>query len=204
MSNQTKKFFIFIGRSGCGKGTQVDLLKSKLEEMGHKKVLHITTGGSFREFISGGSYIASLSRKVNEEGGLQPEFLAVWNWANIFIKTLTGEETIILDGAPRKVFEVSVLHSAISFLGYEKPTVIYLDIKESTARERLLGRGREDDKNKINVDLRMKWFEMDVLDSIAEYMIDPRYNVIHINGEQSEQDVHQEIISKLDLIDKNV
>lgn len=206
MSNQAKKFFIFIGRSGCGKGTQVDLLKSKLEKDlsaqagGHKKVLHITTGSGFRDFIESDSYAANISKKINDEGGLQPEFLAVWNWANIFIKTLTGEETVILDGAPRRVFEVGVLHSAISFFGYEKPTIIYLDVKESTAIERLLGRGRDDD-NEANIDLRMKWFETDVLDSIAEYMIDPRYNVLHINGEKSEQEIHEEIIKKLEALD---
>ncbi len=203
MNNQTKKFFIFIGRSGCGKGTQVELLKSKLENDGYKKVLHITTGGGFREFISSDYYAAKISKKINDEGGLQPEFLAVWNWANIFIKTLTGEETVILDGAPRRVFEMMPLHGAIKFFGYEKPTVIYLDVKESTAKERLLGRGRGDD-NEENINLRMKWFETDVLDSIAEYMIDARYNVLHVNGEKSEQEIHKEIISKLDLIDKNV
>lgn len=200
MNNQAKKFFIFIGRSGCGKGTQVDLFKSKLEKDGYKKVLHITTGGGFREFISGDSYAAKISKKINDEGGLQPEFLAVWNWANIFIKSLTGEETVILDGAPRRVFEMMPLHSAISFFGYEKPTIIYLDVKESTAKERLLGRGRGDD-NEENINLRMKWFETDVLESIAEYLIDPRYNVLHINGEQSEQEIHEEIISKLEKLE---
>ena len=84
-----KQFFILLGRSGSGKGTQAALLQGALEDRGAKKVTHITTGGGFREFIQSGSYIANLAKEVNSTGGLQPEFLAVWSWANIFIKTLT-------------------------------------------------------------------------------------------------------------------
>lgn len=192
-----KQFFILIGRSGCGKGTQADLLKQKLEEKGAKDVIHITTGGGFREFIKGENYIPSLSRSINEKGELQPEFLAVWNWSNIFINTLKGGETIILDGAPRKSFEVAMLHSAISFLGYEKPIVIYVDVSEGWAKERLIGRGREDDKNENEIKNRMEWFETDVLSALDLYIHDPRYNFLHINGEQTIEEVHSEIMNKL-------
>lgn len=195
-----KQFFILIGRSGCGKGTQADLLKQKLEEAGTKDVIHITTGGGFREFIKGENYIPALSRSINEKGELQPEFLAVWNWSNIFINTLKGGETIILDGAPRKAFEVAMLHSAISFLGYEKPTVVYVDVSEGWAKERLIGRGREDDKNEDEIKNRMEWFETDVLSALDLYIHDPRYNFLHINGEQTIEEVHSEIMEKLNSV----
>ena len=195
-----KQFFILIGRSGCGKGTQADLLKKVLEEQGTENVTHVTTGGGFREFATSGTYISKLSSKVNEEGGLQPEFLAVWNWSNIFINTLKGDETIILDGAPRKPFEVHVLHSAITFLGYEKPVVIYVDVSEKWAKERLLGRGREDDKNESEITRRLSWFETEVLPTLDVYLNDPRYKVLHINGEQSIEDVHKEIVEKFNTL----
>lgn len=198
-----KQFFIIVGRSGCGKGTQAELLKKVLEERGTEKVLHVTTGGGFREFITSDSYIAGLSRKVNEEGALQPEFLAVWNWANIFIKTLKGGETIILDGAPRKPFEVHVLHSFITFLGYGRPTVIYLNVSEGWARERLLGRGRDDDKNIAEIDRRLGWFETEVLPTLEVYRNDPRYDLVHINGEQTIEEVHKEVLDKLNLLTTN-
>ena len=192
-----KQFFILIGRSGCGKGTQADLLKQNLLQEGIKEVLHITTGGGFRDFIMKDNYVANLAKKVNDSGGLQPEFLAVWNWSNIFINTLKGDETVIFDGAPRKAFEVDMLHSAVSFFGYLKPIVIYIDVSEGWARERLLGRGREDDKEKEGVENRMNWFETDVLSAIDIYMHDPRYDFIHINGEKTIEEVHKDIINKL-------
>jgi adenylate kinase family enzyme len=194
-----KQFIILMGRSGGGKGTQALLLKEAMEKKGYTKTLHITTGGGFREFIQSGSYIANLSKNVNDTGGLQPEFLAVWSWANTFIKTLVGDESIILDGAPRKPFEAGILHSAVSFLGYQNPVVVYLDIAESGARTHIAHRGREDDKNEADVANRMNWFETDVLPTLDVYLHDPRYVVHHINGNQSIEEVHNEIIEQLGL-----
>lgn len=198
-----KQFFILIGRSGSGKGTQAALLQGALEDKGHQKVIHITTGGGFREFIQRDSHIARLAKEVNNTGGLQPEFLAVWSWSNIFINTLKGDETVILDGAPRKPFEASILHSAISFLGYQKPIVIYLDVSESGSREHLVHRGRADDVNESDVANRMNWFETDVLPTLEVYFNDPRYTVLHINGNQMIEDVHKEVIEKLNLVSVN-
>jgi adenylate kinase family enzyme len=195
-----KKFYILIGRSGGGKGTQAALLKNVLEEKGLHNVVHITTGGGFRDFIKSDSYVASLARSVNETGGLQPEFLAVWNWSNIFINLLKGGETVILDGAPRKPFEIGVLHSAITFLGYTEPTVIYLDVTERVSRDHIKTRGRDDDLDETDVSRRMEWFETDVLPTLEVYQHDPRYTVVHINGNQTIEDVHKEILQKLDLI----
>jgi len=195
-----KQFFILIGRSGSGKGTQAKLLEEYLRGKGHEKVNHITTGGGFREFIVQNTYIAQLAQDANNTGTLQPEFLAVWNWANIFINTLSGDETVILDGAPRKPFELHVLHSAVTFLGYVDPIVIYLDVLESVGRAQLLGRGRDDDKNAETVDRRMTWFDTDVLPTLDAYLHDPRYKVLHINGNQTPEEVHKELIEKLDLV----
>lgn len=195
-----KQFFILLGRSGSGKGTQAELLKGFLESNYTAPVTHITTGGGFREFIARDTYVSKLSQKINENGGLQPEFLAVWNWSNIFIDSLQGSETVILDGAPRKAFEVSVLDGAIGFLGYKSPVVLYLDVTESGSRERLAVRGRSDDLEDSQVNNRMEWFETDVLPALDMYRHNPRYTVLHINGGQSIEDVHNEIVEKLSLL----
>lgn len=197
-----KQFFIFIGRSGGGKGTQATLLKAYLEKKGYEKVNHITTGSGFRAFVQSDNHVAALARQVNERGELQPEFLAVWNWANIFITSLQGGETIILDGAPRKPFEVHVLHSAIHFLGYEKPVVIYLDVSETVSREHIKMRNREDDRNEREVANKMDWFMSDVLAALDVYRNDPRYHVIHVNGNQTIDEVHKELIEKLEALNQ--
>lgn len=198
-----KKFYIIMGRSGCGKGTQAELLKKKLEERGAGAVLHVTTGVGFREFINGESYAAHISRELTNSGGLNPEFLAIWNWSNIFIKSLTGKETIILDGAPRKPVEVGALHSAVHFFGYEHPTIIYVDVSETWAMDKLASRGREDDKNLEEQEKKMAWFNEDVLPCVDMYMHDPLYVFVRVNGEQTVEEVHTEIMSKLNLLTPN-
>jgi len=196
-----KKFYIIIGRSGCGKGTQAELLQQVLEKNGAEKVLHITTGGGFRKFGEGDSYSAKLSKEVNNTGGLSPEFLAVWNWSNIFIENLTGNETIILDGAPRRLMEVEPLHSAIHFYGYnDHATVIYLNVSENFSLARIAERNREDDNTLENAKRKMEWFEQDILPILDVYSRDPRYTFLHINGEQSIEEVHKEILEKLGMV----
>jgi adenylate kinase family enzyme len=191
-----KQFFILLGRSGSGKGTQAALLKNFLEERYKRHVVHVTTGGGFRDFITHDTYASSLAKHVNDAGGLQPEFLAVWNWSNIFINTLQGEESVILDGAPRKPFEASILHSAVEFFGFENPTVIYLDVSESESRTHLAHRAREDDKEE-QITRRMQWFDTDVLQVLDVYRNDPRYRVVHVNGNQTIEEVFEELREKL-------
>lgn len=195
-----KRFFIIIGRSGCGKGTQAKLLQDVLLKKGAEKVLHVTTGGGFRKFAENDSYSSKLSKEISLTGGLSPEFLAVWNWSNIFIENLIGGETVILDGAPRRLMEVEPLHSAIHFYGYHNhATVIYLDVSENFALARITERNREDDNTEEKSKLKMEWFEKDILPIIDNYSHDPRYTFIHIKGEQSVEDVHKDIIEKLEL-----
>ena len=194
-----KKCIIILGRSGGGKGTQAALLRDKLERGGYNPVHHITTGDGFRAFIKSDSHVASVARYVNDTGGLQPEFLAVWNWTNILINTLTGEDTLILDGLARRSAEAHMLHGAIGYLGYKNPTVIYLDVSERVSRDHLVSRGREDDKDESNITNKMTWFEMEVLPTLEIYKADPRYTILHINGNQSIEEVHKDIIEGLGL-----
>ncbi len=196
-----KKFYIIIGRSGCGKGTQAELLKKVLEERGAPKVLHVTTGGGLRKFAESGTYSAKLSKEVTYTGGLSPEFLAVWSWSNSFIENITGEESVILDGAPRRVMEVEPLHSAIHFYGFSNhATVIYLDVTENFALARIAERNREDDSTLENAKRKMEWFEQDILPILDLYSHDPRYTFVHIKGEQDIEKVHKDILEKLDLV----
>jgi adenylate kinase len=197
--NTEKQFFIMIGRSGCGKGTQAQLIKSYFENLYAEsgEIKHITTGGAFREFINSDSYTSQKSKEIINEGGLMPEFLAIWNWSNIFVENMSGNESVILDGAPRKLIEVQALDSAISFYNYKKPIVIYIDVTKDWAVDRLTERGREDDKNQGEVNRKMDWFENDVKKVIDWYSEDPKYSFIHINGEGEIEKVHTELIIKI-------
>ncbi len=192
------KTIIFIGRSGCGKGTQAKLLIEKLKaESPEKGVFYMESGERFREFISGSSYTAKESKRIMDEGGLQPAFLAVHIWSHLMIEQMDEGKHIIIDGTPRLLNEAMVLDSAFKFYGRENPTVIFLDTGIDWSYKRLEERGRLDDKRKGDIEKRFAWFEESVMPVIEFYKTNPNYNFIQINGEQSIEEVNKEIISKL-------
>jgi len=198
----TKKAFIMIGRSGCGKGTQANLLSEYLlknaqdGDAGKPNVLYVQSGNEFRNFGQRTNYSAKLSKAINDVGGLQPEFLAVYMWTSVLVREYNGNEHLIFDGMPRKVHEAGVLHSVFDFYKLPKPQVIYLNVGADWATKHLLVRGRHDD-NVQDIENRLKWFDDEVLPTIEFYRKNKYYDFHEINAEQSVEAVRKEIVTKV-------
>lgn len=189
--------FVFIGRSGCGKGTQLDLLKKFIKEKDpEKEVITFETGAKFREVFEGQNYSSKLSREIYDVGGLQPEFLAVRNWANMLFDNIKGgDEHMMFDGICRRILETEIFTTAMEF--YKRnPVVIYVNVSRKWSKDRLLARGREDDTDE-GIDKRLDWFDENTMPSIEYLKNNNRYTFIDINGEQTIEDVHKEIMEKL-------
>lgn len=61
--------FIFIGRSGCGKGTQVALLQEYIKKQDQKRyIFYIETGERFRQFIKEHSLSSRLAAEIYKTG----------------------------------------------------------------------------------------------------------------------------------------
>lgn len=183
---------IITGRSGCGKGTQADLVRKKLS-LTQFPVFYLQTGARFREFIEQNILTAQLSRDLMAQGARQPSFLAVWLWTHFFMERGTLDEHWLIDGAPRSLVEAMIMDTVLDFYKREKPVVIYLNVSRPWAEARLLARGRADDQTMSEISRRMEWFETDVLPAVEYYRTNPRYNFVEINGEQSIEAVHNEI-----------
>lgn len=202
MANELKTF-IFIGRSGCGKGTQVELLIEQLKQKGYisdqNPLFYIETGNKFRDFIAKTSHSSRLAKEIMDRSERQPDFLAVWSWADLLVTNLMGDEQIIFDGISRSLAEAKVLDTALKFYSRPKPTVVYLDVSNDWSRARLEGRGRSDDKTAGDITKRLAWFESDVLPAIKFYENNPDYNFVTVNGEQTIEEVQAELIEKCKL-----
>lgn len=187
--------FIFIGRSGCGKGTQAKLLIDylKQEETG-RDVLYFYTGGAFRELAEGTSLSSRMVKEVTESGGRAPDFLAIWTWSSKLIETLKGGEHLVFDGSPRSLNEAQVLDTALRFYDYQETRVIFLDVSEEWTIERLTARGRVDDELS-DIKRRLAWYEKDVAPAVEFYKTAPNYRFLRINGEQKIEEVHRDIVS---------
>jgi adenylate kinase family enzyme len=195
--NQT---VIFIGRSGCGKGTQARLFQNRLDKQDRegRKILYVETGESFRQFIRQDNYSSKLSKEVNSKDERQPNFLACWMWANILIDQLDEGMHLIFDGAPRARPEAELLTTAMRFYNRERPVVIFINVSREWSEEKLLARGRADDISLEKIDKRLDWFDKDVVPAINYFKSDPYYRFIEVKGEQSIEKVHSDIIAAYD------
>jgi adenylate kinase family enzyme len=189
--------FIFIGRSGCGKGTQAKLLMDKIKAEDSGDIFYLETGQRFRDFVKEPNYTSGLSYEVMKSGERQPDFLAAHLWSHILIETFNGRQHLFIDGTPRSKNEAVILDTAIKFYKLEKPFVVYFDVSNEWSRKRLMERGRSDDKGADGVEKRLAWFERDVMPAVEYYRDHPDYNFLQINGEQTIEEVYSELIAKI-------
>ncbi len=190
---------IFIGRSGCGKGTQATLFRNRIARQDREgnSILYVETGNHFRNFIHGKSFSSQLSHKVYESDERQPNFLACWMWSNILIEELNENMHIIFDGAPRARSEAEILTTALRFYKREGPIVVHIRVSREWSEEKLLKRGRSDDLTLEKIDKRLDWFDKDVVPAINYFKSDPYYRYIEVDGEQSIEKVHSDIVAAL-------
>ncbi len=190
--------YVFMGRSGSGKGTQVQLLK---DEFTKKKVkfLHIETGALLREYAKGDSYVQRIVRNLIQSGELAPDPVIIGLWINYIVRNFTGKEQLIFDGAPRKLIEAVFLDSTMRFLNIHKYQVLYIDVSRETCIKRLTSRSRSDDVASA-IENRMNWFDRDVMPALEFFRTNKDCIVTGINGEQKPEAIHQEIMIKIHLL----
>jgi len=190
---------ILFGPSGSGKGTQARLLIEKLNSIDStKKILYLETGERLREFVKEASLTAKLAKEVLDNGGLMPEFMPVWIWTEFFVRHLSEEEHLIIDGSPRRSDEAGVLDGAFKFYKRENPIIISIQVSNDWARERMHGRKRNDD-NENEIEERLTWYKDNVVPAIDYFRNNSYYKFIEINGEQSIPKVHKEILEKIGI-----
>jgi adenylate kinase len=189
--------FIFFGPSGSGKGTQAKLLQDEIKKKNpERNILYIETGEKFREISGENSFTAQKIKEIIGNGGLLPEFLPIWVFSDDLIKNFTGEEHLFFDGSPRRLEEAKVLDSAIKFYKRENPTVIFINVSDGWCINLMKGRGRADDTDE-EIKKRLAWYKENVAPAVEYFKNDPYYKFIPINGEQTIEEVHQEIMQKI-------
>ncbi len=188
--------FIFFGIAGSGKGTQVKLLTDFLKNKDGKETVYAGTGDGIRRLASSDSYIGKLIKDTMARGELIPDFLANAIFTDILNSSLAPEKHLIVDGYPRTVAQSALFEEMMAFFGREQVKIIYIEIGQSESERRNLLRGRHDDKKESLA----KRFEEDmnkVIPAMNYFKDKKNYTIHNINGEQSIEDVHADIISKL-------
>lgn len=187
---------IFMGRSGCGKGTQVELYIKKLEEINGLKTLHIETGSLLRALVKTSTFTAEKTKEIIETGNLMPESIVIGLWINYLMNNFTNNENLVFDGAPRRLTEATLLDDTLKFYKISKYRVVYINVSKEWATARLLARGRKDD-TPDGIEKRMSWFDNDVMPSIEFLKNNKNCEFIDVNGEQTIEQVSAELLEKV-------
>lgn len=185
------KIFSFLGKSGSGKGTQVE----KLAERYDLKV--ISSGSLLRKRAEIDDFAGRKISGILSKGGLIPTPIIFHLWLHELeaLHEDGGVDGIVFEGSPRKVYEARLLDEALGFYDLEGEfSVIHLNISDEEAMTRLLDRGRSDDEEQAIVE-RLKWYKEEV-DPVVEYYRE-QGRLVEVNGEQEIKLVGQELADKL-------
>lgn len=122
---------ILFGAPGAGKGTQSELLISRL---GMKQ---ISTGDLFRAAIKGQTDLGKKAQEYMDKGQLVPDNIVIGMVEEVLDK---GVLNFILDGFPRTVAQAEALDSLVSKKGLSIDKAIFLEVPMAILMDRLTGR----------------------------------------------------------------
>lgn len=220
--NKNPLVLILLGKSGAGKGTQLNLLKERLglefigtgDLLRSRKKIDDFTGRKIAEVIDGGGIIVA------------PIPFKLWMDSFEKIKNKGDFNGLIIDGSPRKIKEAWLLEEALEWYEWDKRVkVVLIDISEEEAIARITRRktcpkcnniimfSKEDpdiencpkcgsvlvkrpDDTLEGTKKRLAWFEEEVGQTIKYY--EDNNKLIRINGEQSVEDVYGDIIKAIE------
>jgi adenylate kinase family enzyme len=188
---------VFFGRAGSGKGTQAALLMEALKKKDPSmETLYVETGERLRQFMKGDSYSAKIVQETLHAGKLLGAFIPIWVWTSMLIDQYKGNQHIVFDGVARRPEEAPILDTAMQTYSTGKPYVIYLDVPVPEVKVRLLKRGRHDDKEE-KIAERLRSFDVDIIQSIKFFEKSPNVEFINIDGHQTIEKVHADIVKAL-------
>lgn len=171
------EILIITGPPYSGKGTQCDLIKTRLG------ISHISTGDRIRKEKDSKSPIGKIMTDYEENGNLVPDEIMQTLIGQI-IDENSGGKGIILDGYPRTKSQVDTILNLLADKNLSVNVVINIDVPReellTRAKKRAESSNRKDDQD-IDIHLkRIEIFEKETRPAI-EYMKE-KFNVVNING----------------------
>lgn len=195
MQSQT---FVFFGIVGSGKGTQVKLLIDFLKAKDGKEYVYTATGDEYRKLLSSGSYTGNIVKDSLTRGELQPNFLTTSLFTNILTSSLTAEKNLFADGYPRTIIQSEAFFEMMKFYKREDIKIIYIELGKEEATKRLKLRGRHDDTDE-GIAKRFDEYVNNVIPAMNYFKEKVGYTIYTINGEQSIDEVHKDIVKALNF-----
>lgn len=124
---------LFLGAQGSGKGTQADILATKVG------VPHVASGDLLRAAIAQNTSVGKQAKPYYDRGDLVPDSIMV----EMFLERLDevdAKKGALLDGFPRTLAQAEALDQALGRVGKAVDQVIYLKADPNVLVQRLANR----------------------------------------------------------------
>jgi adenylate kinase len=133
---------VLVGPPGAGKGTQAGFIAERFS------IPQISTGDIFRANVSGGTELGKLAKSFMDAGDLVPDEVTI-AMVRDRISEPDAQNGYLLDGFPRNVAQAGVLGEMLARDEQKLDNVLEFQVDEDVVVERLLARGRTDDKEDV-------------------------------------------------------
>lgn len=198
---QTPKTYIIIGRSGSGKGTQLQLLKTYLEKTTPEiPVQTYICGDAFRAFFKEETAFAKKAQEITNAGNYQPDFLATTLLFRDFVfGSINTIDHILVDGYPRSLQQLKDLKDLLVYIGRSDIVFIDIVVSKEAVTERMLKRARADDTPE-SIAKRQDEFDRMIVPMIEAIKQDTTVAYVAVDGMPLPEVVHQNVLQALDTV----
>jgi adenylate kinase len=187
---------LVLGPQGSGKGTQAGRLSAA------HGIPHVSTGEMFRAAVSAASELGRQIEPILAAGELVPDDLTV-----ALIRERLAEpdaaQGFVLDGFPRTLAQADALDAMLVEIGRSLDAILFFDLADEIALERLLGRardeGREDDTPEA-IARRLEIYHEQTEPVVERYRAGGK--LVPLRAERSVGSVAAEIEEALELLDE--
>ena len=197
---------VILGGPGAGKGTQTRMLCRQLG------ISEISTSDILRRAIASQTELGRQAQVYVEKGELVPDELMIEFMRERLFRDDAKGNGWLLEGYPRTAFQAEELDFLLEDLGQRLDWAIYLEVPEAVMMSRCLDRSptrsdylkenpsannsRPDDQPEI-VQRRINLFHECTMPILEYYGY--RQRLLTIKGDQSLEQVQQEIVQKLQI-----
>lgn len=191
------KIFILVGRSGSGKGTQLELLKKYIVSNYNTVAKVVVMGDIFRSFFKEPGYVQDIARDVSmKQGKFQPDFLTDALFVRNTIDIIDANSSLFFDGYPRNIKQLEIIKELLLYIKREEIFVININVSRENVKARMISRGRGDD-NEVAIESRLNEYDKFIIPMLKELKKDTFFKYFEINGEGNIEDIHNDIINKI-------
>jgi adenylate kinase len=185
---------LLLGPQGSGKGTQATRIATDYG------IPHVSTGDMFRAAIAAGSELGRRVEPILAAGELVPDELTVE-----LIRERLGQPDarrgFVLDGFPRNLVQAQALDRMLDGIGRALDAVLYFDLPDAVATERLLGRARGEGRNDDTPDVieRRLAIYHEQTEPLADYRA--RDRLVPLHAERTVDEVYAQLQDALEQVE---